>query len=259
MTPARLCVVAESLASDLRTSFRRARSLGVRGVELDARVDLDGGRVSATGLRQLRKWLDDEGLLVAAIRFPTRGGYGDTDRLEARVAATKRALDIAHALGTHVVTNHIGDIPAEDSPSWGVMLGALRDIAAWSERAGASLCAEAGRATPADLLRLAAALPDGGLGCTLVTGALVVNGHDPADAAAELASLVRHVHLTDALPGAFAGHGRAVALGRGDVDVAATLGVLEERGYRGWFGLEVVDRRDPVGELTASIARLAAL
>ncbi len=258
MNPSRLCVAAEALASDLRTSFRRARTLGVRGVELDARADLGGARVSATGLRQVRKWLEDEGLVVAAVRFPTRGGYADADRLEARIAGTKRALDLAHALGTQVVINHVGAIPAADSPDWRVLIEALGDIAAWSDRAGATLCAEAGRASPADILRLAAALPDGGLGCVLVTGALVVHGHDPAVAAAELAAFLRHVHLTDAIPGAFAGHGRPVPLGRGDVDLAATLGVLEERSYRGWFGLEAIDGRDPAGELATSIERLAA-
>jgi sugar phosphate isomerase/epimerase len=86
---------------------------------------------------------------------------------------------------------------------------------------------------------------------------LVVHGHDPAAAAAELAGIVRHVWLTDAVPGTFAGHGRATVLGRGDVDIAATLGALEERGYRGWLGLEVVDGSDAEGELAAAIARLA--
>jgi sugar phosphate isomerase/epimerase len=211
----------------------------------------------ATGVRQLRKWLADEGLVVAALRFPTRGGYADSDRLEARIEGTKRALDLARGLGTAVVTNHVGPIPAEDSPAWPVLLGALRDLAGWSERAGATLCAEAGRASPADLLRLVAALPEGGLGCTLVTGALVVHGHDPAAAVADLAGIVRHVWLTDAVPGTFAGQGRAMVLGRGDVDIAATLGALEERGYRGWLGLEVVDGSDAAGELAAAIARLA--
>jgi sugar phosphate isomerase/epimerase len=257
MDRAPVCVPAGALATDLRTAFRRARALGVKGVELDVRADLDGGRISATGVRQLRKWLADEGLEVAALRFPTRGGYADSDRLEARIEGTKRALELAHGLGTHVVTNHVGAIPAAEDPAWGVLLGALRDLAVWSERAGATLCAEAGRASPADLLRLAAVLPQGGLGCTLVTGALVVHGHDPVAAAMDLAGILRHVWLTDAVPGSFAGHGRPVPLGRGDVDVLATLGTLEERGYRGWLGLEVVDGADPAGELAAAIARLA--
>lgn len=256
MQRSRLCVATAHLAPDLRAAMRRARELGLTALEIDARADLGGARVSATGVRQLRKWLADEGLVVAAVRFPTRGGYGDPERLDERIAGTKRALELAHALGTGVVTNHVGDVPPSDAPRFGVLLEALRDIAAWSERAGAVLCAEAGRASPADLLRLAAALPEGALGCTLVTGSLVVHGHDPAEAAAELSSLVRHVHLTDALPGSFAGHGRAVPLGRGDVDVAGTLAVLEEREYRGWFALEAVEARAAAAEIAGAVERL---
>ena len=95
MDRASVCVPAGALASDLRTAFSRARTLGVKGLELDVRADLDGGRISATGVRQLRKWLADEGLVVAALRFPTRGGYAESDRLEARIEGTKRAISSA--------------------------------------------------------------------------------------------------------------------------------------------------------------------
>lgn len=259
MQRSRLCVATAGLAPGLRNALRRARSLGVAGVEIDARADLDGARVSATGVRQLRTWLADEGLVVAALRFPTRGGYADAERLEERIAGTRRALEAAHALGAATVTNHVGAVPPEGSSAWGTLLEALRDVAAAGERAGATFCAEAGRASPADLLRLAAALPEGAFGCTLVTGALVVHGHDPAAAAAALGGLVRHVRLTDALVGSFAGHGRPAALGRGSVDVAALLATLDERDYRGWFGLEAADAADPGGELSGAVERLVSL
>ena len=153
----------------------------------------------------------------------------------------------------------MGDVPPDGSPAWGTLLEALRDVAAAGERAGATFCAEAGRAAPADILRLAAVLPEGAFGCTLVTGALVVHGHEPGEAAAALGALVRHVRLTDAIGGSFAGHGRPAALGRGSVDVAATLAALDERDYRGWFGLEAVDTADPAGELAGVVARLESL
>lgn len=259
MDRTRLCVSTVSLASDLRGAMRRARELGLRGIEIDARTDLDGARVPATGVRQLRKWLDDEGVSVAALRFPTRGGYADAERLEERVAGTKRALELARALGAATVTNAIGAVPAADTPQWALLLEALGDVGRAGERAGATFCAEAGRAAPADILRLAAALPEGAIACTLVTGALVVHGHDPAAAAADLSGLVRHVRLTDAVAGSFAGHGRPVALGRGDVELAGVLGSLEERDYRGWFALEAAERGDGGAEIAAAVSRLAAM
>ena len=54
-----LSVSTLALSSDLRTALKRARNLGFRGVEIDARGGLNPEQVSQTGLRQIRKWLDD--------------------------------------------------------------------------------------------------------------------------------------------------------------------------------------------------------
>lgn len=260
MNTSRISVPAVMLAKDLRRALRLAHDLGVQGVELDARHGLDPAQVTQTGLRQIRKWLGDEGVEVSAISFRTRGGYGDPDRLEGRIAATKTALKLAHDLGAGLVLNHIGDIPAEQAgPQWQLLIDVLSDLANFGEHVGATLCAEAGRAAPADLARLIAALPEGGLVCDLVTGALVVHGHDPAAAVAALGHYVASVHATDAVAGAFAGRGRAVVLGTGQVDFPAVFAALEERGYRGWIGIEPVDERNAKEELSEAVVHLAAL
>ena len=260
MDASRISTPAASLSRDLRTALRRARDLGIRGVDLDARGGLHPEQVSRTGIRQIRKWLGDEGVEVAAIAFRTRGGYADADRLEGRIAATKKALDLAHALGAGVVLNHVGEIPPEaEGPGWRLLVDVLADVGAWGLQTGATLCLEAGRAAPADLLRLLAALPEGAFACDLVTGSLVVHGHDPVATVADLAPHVAAVHLTDAVAGAFAGRGRAVELGTGQVDVAGVLAALEEREYRGWIGIEPVEDRTAAAELRAALDELRAL
>ena len=266
MDTSRLAVAAVALSSDLRTALKRARDLGVRGVEIDARGGLDPEQVSQTGLRQIRKWLDDEGLVVSAVAFRTRGGYADADRLEGRIAATKRALELAHDLGAKVVLNHIGDVPpspadaeAEPDRQWQLLIDVLSDLGVWGHRVGATLCAEAGRAGPADLVRVIGSLPEGSLCCDLVTGALLVHRHDPAEAIDILSGHIGYVHATDAVAGAFAGRGRAAVLGTGHIDLPAVFGVLEERGYRGWVGLEPADERGGAAELAEAVAALRRL
>ena len=260
METSRLSAASLPLSRDLRTALRRARDLGIRGVELDARGGLDPAQVTQTGIRQIRKWLGDEGIVVSGIAFRTRGGYADPDRLEGRIAATKSALELAHALGATVVLNHVGDIPPEPTgPQWQLLVDVLTDLGGWGHRVGATLCAEAGRAAPEDLARLIAALPEGSLTCDIVTGSLVVHGHDPVAAVGKLAPHVASVHATDAVAGAFAGRGRAVVLGTGHVDFAAVFAALEERGYRGWIGLEPVEDRTAGDELAAAIEYLRAL
>jgi len=265
METSRLSVPAAALSRDLRASFRKARALGLKGVELDLRSGVSAEQVSQSGIRQIRKWLADEGLAVAATAFPTRGGYADAERLEGRIAATKSALEVAHALGAGIVLNHVGDIPppvaadAPVDPRWRLLVDVLGDLAAWGERVGATLCVEAGRSSPEDLVRLLAALPEGGIACHLVTGSLVVHGHDPVAAVEKLAGHIGHVHATDAIRGAFRGRGRAVILGSGEVDLPSVLAALEEQGYRGWLGLDPVDGVGAEPELAAAIAGVQAL
>lgn len=260
MDTSRLSVPAAVLSKDLRRALRMARDLGLQGVELDARHALEPELMTQTGLRQIRKWLGDAGVVVSAIAFRTRGGYGDPERLEGRITATKAALKLAHGLGARLVLNHVGDIPPEPTgPQWQLLVDVLTDLANFGEHVGATLCAEAGRAAPADLARLIAALPAGGLLCDLVTGALVVHGHDPLTAVDVLGHHVASVHATDAVAGAFAGRGRAVVLGTGQVDFPAVFAALEERSYRGWIGIEPVDERNAREELADAVTHLAAL
>jgi sugar phosphate isomerase/epimerase len=260
METSRLSVPAAALATDLRRALKHARDLGIRGIELDARRGLDPEQLTQTGLRQIRKWLGDEGVEVAGIAFRTRGGYADPDRLEGRIAATKAALTLAHDLGAGVVFNHVGDIPpASEGPQWQLLVDVLSDIGHWGQHVGATLCAEVGRTAPADVARLIAALPEGSLACDIVTGALVVHGHDPVAAIESLGDHVAGVHATDAVAGAFAGRGRGVILGTGQVDFPGVLAALEERGYRGWIGLEPIDDRAAREELVEAVAFLSAL
>lgn len=255
----RLSTAAAALSQDFRRALRRARDLGLHGVEIDARGVFDPASLTHTAMRQLRRWLGDEGIVVSAVAFRTRGGYADPERLEGRVAATKAALELARGFGADVVLNHVGDIPPQDDPRWPMLVDVLGDIGAWGERVGARLCVEAGRAAPADLVRLMAALPADALSCDVVTGALVVHGHDPAAAVTSLADSVAAVHATDAVAGPFAGRGSAVVLGTGQVDLPAVFGALEERGYRGWIGLEAVDPADARDEIAAAIVHLRTL
>ena len=274
MDISRVSVGAVALSRDLRTALRKVRELGLHGVELDVRSGLDAEQMSQTGIRQIRKWLADEGLVVPAVAFPTRGGYGDPERLEGRIAATKSAMELARGHGASVVLNHIGDIPPvpraveadkkddakpKDDPRWKLLVEVLADLGDWGHRVGAVLAAEAGRSSPRDLLRLIEALPEGALACHLVTGSLVVHGYDPVEAVELLSTHIAHVHATDAVVGAFAGRGRAVILGSGQVDLPNVLAALEERGYRGWIGLEPVDGIGARAELADAINALRVL
>ena len=162
MLELKLGIQLASLRLPFKKALHIAAELGANGIEIDARGDLKPRDLSRTGLRQLRKTLDDRNLRVCAVGFPTRRGYDVVDDLDRRVDATKQALQFAYDLGASVVINHAGEIPTEPGdPKWDCLVQALTDIGRFGQRVGATLAVETGAEDPQTLHQLLDALPDG--------------------------------------------------------------------------------------------------
>ncbi len=113
-------VQTRSLRIPFKKALPRIAAMGAVAVELDARDELRPSQVTDTGLRQIRKWLNDHQLKVSAVSFRTRRGYDVAEDLERRVEATKEAMQLAFALGCSTVVNQVGRIAADetDNPNW---------------------------------------------------------------------------------------------------------------------------------------------
>lgn len=260
MLDGRIAVVTANFKQPFKKALHTAAGLGARGVQIDALNELRPGELSQTGVRQFRKMLDDLNLRVASVRFPTRRGYYDLDRLDERVAATKRAMQLAYDLGTRVVINQIGRVPEDEtSPEWQTLIEVMTDLGNHGHRAGAVLAAKTGSESAADLERLLNALPEGAIGVDLDPGRLIINGFSASEALQTLASRVVHVTATDGVRDLAIGRGLEVQLGRGSVDFPELVAVLEERNYRGWFTIERRDAADPVHEIGESMEFLRNL
>ncbi|HTQ40273.1 MAG TPA: sugar phosphate isomerase/epimerase family protein [Pirellulales bacterium] len=237
-----------------------AAKLGADAVEIDARGQLKPAELSQTALRQLRKTLDDHRLRVCAVSYRTRRGYNLLQELDARIAGTKEAMRMAQVLGASVVVNHVGHIPPEpQGPQWNLLLQVLADLGRHGQHIGAFLAAQTGSASPADLARLIAALPDVSIGIDVDPGQLVMNGFSPQQCVELLGPHIMHVHATDGVHDLVRRHGIEVPLGRGSVDFPALLGALEERGYRGYFTIQRNTAHDPEFELGQAVKYLRSL
>jgi len=98
-------------AASLRKALTLVASMGASGVELCGRKLIDVSELSDTGVRTLRKILDDLNLQIVSIRFPTRHGFDRIEDLDRRVDATKMAMRTAYRLGASLVVNQIGPVP----------------------------------------------------------------------------------------------------------------------------------------------------
>ncbi len=257
MPALKIGIAIASLRQPLAKALATAARLGATAVEIDARTGLRPAEISQTGMRQLRKMLDDQRLAVSAIAFPTRRGYNVAEQLEARIAGTKEAMKLAYALSASVVTNHIGSVPAESTGSeWTMLVEALTELGRFAGHSGAQLAAQTGSESGADLARLIAALPDGSIGVDLDPGNLLVNSFSPSEAVQSLGPNIVHVHATDGVRDLARGRGVEVPLGRGVVDYPALLSQLEEFGYRGYFTIFRREANDPITEISAAVQYL---
>ena len=239
--------------------------MGADGVEIDVRHELRIADFSQTALRQFRKLLDDLGLRVAAVAFPTRRSLGDSEELERRLLAIREAMDFAYKIGAGIVLHHAERLPifseeGEDDPATQTLLESLTLLAEHGDRVGARLAISSG-ADPQTQSQLFGRLPEGTIGAALHPAALVTAGADVAEAARWLGDRVLYVHAVDAVREFAGGSGNAVEveLGRGGADLPGVLGTLEEHGYRGWVTAQRTAGSDPAGDLANAVAYLRAI
>ena len=249
-----------SLQLPFQQALLTAARLGVEGVEIDVRNQLSLEELTRTGVRHLRKMLEDVNLRVCAIAFPTRRGYDVLDELDRRVEATKRAMQLAWDLRCNVVVNHIGHIPAEESdPAWGTLTQVLSDIGNYGQRVGATFCAKTGNESGETLLRLIQALPTGGLGIDFDPGAMLLNGFSPNDAAQALGRSILHFRANDAVRDASRHVGEFTQLGRGSCDFPLLLAHLEQHEYRGYVTLQSLGNAAGLAVLSNAVQYLRRL
>ncbi len=260
MLQIKVAIELASLKIPFAQALHMAARLGAEAVEIDGRNEVAVDDLSRTGVRQVRKMLEDLNLRVAALAFRTRHGYGDLEHLERRVDATKRALKLAYELGTNVVVNHIGRVPPDDDlATLTTLRTALADIGREGQRVGAMLAAETGTESGADLLKLLDSLPPGSIGVDFNPANLIVHGFDPREAAKALGQHVLHVHATDGTRDVAAGRGIEVPLGRGSVEFPELLGALEEHQYRGYLTIRRTESNNAVAEIAAAVKYLRAI
>lgn len=260
MPALKIAVQLASLRLPVRKGLIAAARMGASAVEIDARGELRPQDLTGTALREFRRLLEDHNLRVSAVGFHTRRGYDVAEGLERRLAATKAAMKMAADLRAPVVVNQVGGVPPEPSGrTWNQLVDALTDLSRYGQRVGSLLAAQTGSESGPDLVRLIAALPEGGIGVDLDPGNLIINSFSPREAVLALGLHILHVHATDGVRDLARGRGLEVPLGRGSADYPALLGALEDYQYRGDFTIARRDCEHPEYEIGEAVKYLRNL
>ena len=237
------------LRQPLAKGLATAAQLGADAVGIDARADLNPKELSQTGLRQLRRTLEEHRLRVSVVEFRTRRGYDVLEDLDARVEATKNAMRFAYSIGAKVLVNQVGRFSAQsEGRPWELLLEVLRDLGSFGHHTGVMLATTTGGEDGPDLRHLLDALPAGTLGIDLNPGGLIANALSPLEVVSAVGGDIIHVWANDAVRDLARGRGLPVELGRGSVDCPALVGALEEHPYRGSFTIAREGSPNPVQE-----------
>ncbi len=252
----RIAIATACFQQPLKVAVRMAAEAGAAGVQLDVRDELRPGELSETGRRQFLHRLDELGLKVAALHFPARRPFSSPDQIDARVAATKSALDFAAQLGAGVVTARVGRVPTEaSSDDYRLLQEVLSDLARHANHVGAILAITPTHDAPQALGELLATIKTGPIGINFDPAEFVMSGHSAGPALRGLHALVQHFEARDGVRD-IDGGGLEVALGRGEVDWVELLPLLAEIPYRGWLTVSRTGGDDIVGDAVRAVQYL---
>lgn len=255
----RIAAQTQCFAQSLKQALHTAARLECEGVQIDARQELTPSELSETGLRQLRKLLNDLNLRVSSVAFPTRRGYANPADLQPRIEATKAAMLLASRLDARVLIAQLGPLPdEEDANSRATLLDSLSSLSSYGNHVGVHLTVQT--ATPVrPLVDWLTTLPSGLLWLDLHPARLIAQGESPAEYIREAGAYIAHVHATDGVYDLATGQATEVELGRGTAEFPELLGLLEEFSYRDWFTIERRSGKHPIEDMGNAVKYLRAL
>lgn len=255
-------VIADSFRLPFKESVAKARAAGADGVQLYAvSGEVSPESLNADGRRELLNIITGSGLRISALCGDLGGhGFAVKEENAVKLEKSKRIIDLACDLNTHIVTTHIGVIPQDNTCTrYKVMQEACNELAEYARACGAFFAVETGPEPAERLKGFLDSLSSKGVAVNLDPANLVmVTGDDPVAAVYTLKDYIVHTHAKDGIMlkqtdpaiiyNFFAEGGigdlrleeyfKEVPLGEGRVDFARYLAALDAIGYRGYLTIE---------------------
>ena len=238
MLKLRKAIRLESLGLPFKQALPIAAQLGAEGLEINARTEIRPGDLSRTGVRHIKKMLDDYQLKVSCVNFQSRHGYSTLQNLDQRIDATKAAMTMAYNLGCAVVSNRIGRVPPDETSEQTTLVQALEDLGRHGSHVGALFAARTGDNEGDELAQFGKHLGPGALHIDFDPAELILQRMDVSTAMDSLADRVIHFRARDAVRDLSRSESVEVQLGRGSIDLPSLLAKLEEHHYHGFINIQ---------------------
>ncbi len=253
-------VVLDSFGQPVKDALHSASRLGFRQVEMPATSEeVEPGRLSRTGRRDLLHYVGDMGLRLSALGGDLGGArFGDSSALEQRLEKTRAILEMARDLRVPLVTTHLGRV-SEEALTKGHLGEAVRYLAEAADRTGTLLALETGGGAPGLIARVLRDVNCPLLGACYDPASLLIEGYSPLSGVEPLADRILIARVRDALAGSSDRPGRETRLGEGELDLAEYVAALDQAGYHNTAFVRRVRSERPFEDLADARARLESL
>jgi sugar phosphate isomerase/epimerase len=251
---------------DPAKALEAVRALGLTLIQVGRLADRFYTPEGATEFAGLMK---DAGIRAASVVIVFDGeSYQDREAVERtvgfrpvalvaeRLAYARRVIDFAAAIGTSIVTLHVGFLPKDPNAAiYQSMLKATDDLARYAAGQRVTIALETGQETAQELERFLDRITSARVAVNFDTANLILYGLDsPPAALKRLLGRVTSLHIKDGLPPADARSlGRETRLGEGRADVAECLHILRDANFEGALIIENYvwrqTKTDPIEEL----------
>ncbi len=256
MFPLRMAVPTRVFQEPLKRAVQFVAEMGAQGVQLDLRNEVKPGELSETGRRQLLHYLEELNLKVASAVFPTRRAFYDAEELEARLTATREAMEFAFQLKVNVLNLRVGRVPGEDDPEhFQILCDVLNDLARHGNRVGVTLAITPARDEPERLLQLLGEITQGPVGLNFDPAIFAMAGHNPSKVLERFQKFLMHITARDGLRD-MDSSGVEVPIGRGEVEWEEILALLDEAQYHNWLTIDRTQGEDRPGDIRRAMQYL---
>ena len=229
---------ADEIAGDLTTQIENLQKLGMHYVEMRG---VDGNNLifhSDEKVREIKKRLDEVGIRLSACGSPL-GKIDIRDPFPPHLESLKRAIDVAHRMGTDNIRMFSFYMPAEERASHrSAVFDRIGQMVRCAEENGAVLLHENEKGIYGEMAAECRQLMDAFYGdhfkAIFDFANFVQAGQDTQEAFGLLRPFIAYVHVKDAL----AENGNVVPAGMGDGHVAEILAELAGAGFDGFLSIE---------------------
>lgn len=281
--PNKIGVIVDSFGVGVHEGLQRAKAVGADGVQIYAvSGEMDPAALFTAKRKELKDYIASLGLEISALCGDLGGhGFQDESANPAKIEKSKRILDLAVELGTHIVTTHIGIVP--DDPGdrvYAAMQKACDELGVYAKAMNAYFAIETGPETAAHLRKFLDTLSTNGVSVNFDPANMVmVTGDDPVQGVHLLKDYIVHTHAKDGRRlrqvdpkevygylgfdamdhqkiAEMAASGAAfeeVPLGEGSVDFPAYFAALQEIGYTGYLTIEREVGANPTEDISRAV------